>query len=62
MYNQNCQCWCSVKCGFRDKVAKDSPIWVDKDNYGKYCYCKQWDYDHYEDNCVKGRNIPEPEQ
>lgn len=56
----NCYCWCSVKCGWRKKTAQDRPVYIENDPYGKHCYCKQWDYDHYEDNCIKGKNIPQP--
>ncbi len=52
-----CKCWCSVKCGYRDKNASDRPIYVEDDKNGKGCYCKQWDYDHYVDNCVEHKNI-----
>lgn len=57
----NCQCWCSVKCGWRDKKEGDHPIYVKNDPNGKHCYCKQWDFDHYEDNCVQGKHIPQPQ-
>ncbi len=57
----NCECWCSVKCGFRKKNSSDNPIYIENDPNGKYCYCKQWDYDHYEDNCILKENIKEPE-
>lgn len=56
----NCQCWCSRKCGFRKKEASDQPVYIENDRYGKHCYCNQWDYDHYEDNCVNGMNVQEP--
>src|SRR6201984_2963687 len=56
----NCQCWCSVKCGYRDKTKDDHPVWIENDPNGKGCYCKQWDHDHYEDNCVKGMKLKEP--
>lgn len=56
----DCQCWCSVKCGYRKKTASDHPVYVEDDPNGKHCYCKQWDIDHYEDNCVKGKKIKEP--
>lgn len=56
----NCACWCSVKCGWRKKRPDDHPVYIEKDPHGKHCYCKQWDFDHYEDNCVKGKNISEP--
>ncbi len=56
----NCQCWCSVKCGFRKKKADDHPVYVENDPNGKFCYCKQWDADHYEENCVEGKKVEEP--
>lgn len=46
----NCQCYCSVKCGFRDKTSDDRPVYVQDDPNGKYCYCKQWDLDNYKSN------------
>lgn len=55
-----CLCWCSVKCGWRKKTPDDHPVYIENDPYGKYCYCKQWDFDHYEDNCIKGRNVKQP--
>lgn len=58
--NSKCQCWCSQKCGFRKKEASDNPLYVENDPNGKFCYCKQWDLDLYEDNCVQGKNIPQP--
>lgn len=45
--NQNCQCYCSEKGSFRDKVADDKPAYVENDPNGVYCYCKQWDLDKY---------------
>lgn len=56
----DCLCWCSVKCGYRKKTAADHPVYIENDPNGKYCYCKQWDYDHYQDNCVLHKNIKEP--
>lgn len=41
-----CQCWCSHKCGPRDKEEDDNPVYVNDDPYGNYCYCKQWDLDN----------------
>ena len=58
----NCMCWCSVKCGFRKKTPQDMPVFVDDDSNGKHCYCKQWDLDHYEDNCIEHKNLKEPVQ
>ena len=56
----NCQCWCSQICGYRKKVKRDSPVYVEDDPNGKFCYCKQWDVDHYEENCIEGKKVPEP--
>jgi hypothetical protein len=50
----DCMCWCSVECSYRKKNASDRPIYVENDPNGKYCYCKQWDYDHYQD-CKNGK-------
>lgn len=58
--NANCRCWCSVKCGYRQKTASDSPVYVEKDANGKFCYCKQWDLDRYQDNCEMNKKIPQP--
>lgn len=49
--NKDCQCYCSKKCGFRDKTDDDREVYVENDPNGKYCYCKQWDLDNYEINC-----------
>ncbi len=56
----NCKCWCSVKCDWRVKVAGDKPVYIENDPNGKFCYCNQWDYDHYRDNCIEHKHIPEP--
>ncbi len=42
--NPKCQCYCSVKCGPRDKKSTDNPIWVEKDNLGHHCYCADRDW------------------
>ena len=60
MNNSKCECWCSRKCGFRSKKPDDSPIYMKDDPNGKNCYCKQWDYDYYEENCVEGKKMPQP--
>lgn len=57
----NCKCWCSVQCDYRKKTADDNPVYVENDPNGKYCYCKQWDLDNYEDRCVLGKDIKQPE-
>jgi hypothetical protein len=56
----NCLCWCSQICNWRKKTPEDHPVYIENDPYGKFCYCKQWDFDHYEDNCIYGRNVQEP--
>ncbi len=58
--DSKCQCWCSQKCGWRDKTSKDKPVYIETDSNGKYCYCNQWDYDHYEGNCIRGEHVKEP--
>src|SRR5947207_2571995 len=58
--DSNCRCWCSQICNWRKKTSEDHPVFIEKDPNGKFCYCKQWDYDHYEDNCIKGLKIKEP--
>lgn len=45
--NNSCQCYCSWKCGPRDKQPDDKPIYVENDPAGIYCYCKQRDLDNY---------------
>lgn len=45
--NNPCQCYCSWKCGPRDKQPDDKPVYVENDPAGIYCYCKQRDLDHY---------------
>lgn len=59
--NPDCHCWCSQICGWRKKTASDHPVYIENDPYGKHCYCKLWDYEHYEDNCINRKNIKEPE-
>jgi hypothetical protein len=44
--NNACKCWCSHKCGPRDKEPEDSPVYVNDDKYGNYCYCKPWDLEN----------------
>ena len=56
----NCYCWCSQKCGWRKKTAEDHPVYIENDPYGKFCYCKQWDFDYYKDNCINGKNVQQP--
>lgn len=56
----DCLCWCSQICGWRKKTPEDHPVFIENDPYGKFCYCKQWDFDHYEDNCIYHRNVQEP--
>lgn len=45
--NDDCQCYCSVKCGFRDKTEDDRPVYIENDPNGKNCYCKEWDHKNY---------------
>lgn len=56
----NCYCWCSQICNWRKKTESDHPVYIANDPYGKFCYCKQWDYDHYEDNCINKKNVKQP--
>lgn len=58
--NPDCLCWCSQICNWRKKTDKDHPVYIENDPHGKFCYCKQWDYDHYEDNCILHKGILEP--
>lgn len=50
--NNPCKCYCSHKCGPRDKKADDRPIWIENDPEGNFCYCKQWDLDNYKKRCA----------
>lgn len=45
--DQNCQCYCSEKGGFRDKVENDRPVYIENDTNNVNCYCKQWDLNRY---------------
>ncbi len=56
----NCKCWCSHKCGPRDKEADDSPVYVNDDKHGNFCYCKQWDLDNVGRCIVKPNANAEP--
>ena len=60
--DKNCQCWCSVKCGFRDKKSDDRPVYVENDSNGKHCYCKQWDLDNYDMKCANPSNTDDSMQ
>ena len=46
--NSTCQCYCSRKCGFRERESNDKPVYLENDPAGHHCYCKQWDLDNYE--------------
>jgi hypothetical protein len=56
----DCLCWCSQICNWRKKTASDNPVYIENDPNGKFCYCKQWDYDYYEDNCILHKGIKQP--
>lgn len=45
--DSNCQCYCSRKCGYREKEVDDAPIYIKNDPTGIKCWCKQWDKDNY---------------
>lgn len=51
-----CKCWCSHKCGPRNKVKDDKPVFLMSDPNGNYCYCNQWDLDNYDRCKVKENN------
>gem|GEM_PF-1948739 len=52
--DKNCLCYCSRKCGPREKQSDDAPVYVENDPNGKYCYCKPWDRDKFEEQmCAK---------
>ena len=56
----NCLCWCSQICNWRKKTPDDHPVYIENDPYGKFCYCKQWDFDHYKDNCLDKKDVMQP--
>ncbi len=62
--NNSCQCYCSVKCGYRDKDQdKDNPVYVEKGiqigNELVHCFCKQDDLDDVQIGvCVDGKISP----
>lgn len=55
-----CLCWCSQGCGYRKKTNADNPIYIEDDSNGKHCYCKQWDLDYYDANCIQKQKIQQP--
>jgi hypothetical protein len=58
--NPHCKCWCSQVCGYRKKQENDSPRYIQNDPNGKFCYCKQWDIDLYDENCINGEGVSQP--
>lgn len=58
--NDDCQCYCSMKCGFRDKTDDDRPVYIENDPNGKHCYCKQWDLDNYQERDCAAKEAAEP--
>lgn len=40
--DEACLCYCSVKCGFREKTDEDRPVVKEG-----VCFCKDWDYDNF---------------
>ncbi|MBS0628824.1 MAG: hypothetical protein JSS30_01205 [Verrucomicrobia bacterium] len=56
----DCLCWCSQLCNWRKKTPEDHPVYIEDDPNGKHCYCKQWDYDNYEANCVEHKGVEQP--
>lgn len=56
----DCLCWCSQICNWRKKTAQDHPVYIENDPHGKFCYCKQWDFDYYEDNCILHKDVKQP--
>jgi hypothetical protein len=54
--DNSCQCFCSGICAPRDKEEKDSPIYVENDPEGHYCYCKPWDMETYYERCADKLN------
>jgi hypothetical protein len=54
--NNPCKCYCSVKCGERDKEDKDNPRIeaLPGDPMGKRCFCADRDVALFEENkCVE---------
>lgn len=58
--DRDCLCWCSQICNFRKKTSNDHPFWVENDPNGKFCYCKKWDWEHYDNNCILHKGDKEP--
>lgn len=58
--DKDCLCWCSQLCNFRKKTSQDRPQYVENDSNGKFCYCKQWDIDNYNNNCILKKNVKQP--
>lgn len=54
-------CYCSQSCSWRDKQEGDNPQYIEDDEKGHHCYCKQWDKDLYEANCEQSMDVPQPE-
>lgn len=52
--DKSCKCWCSVKCGPREKGVADNvvdtPRWNEEH---KKCFCQDRDEDMYIEHCVK---------
>ncbi len=43
--NNNCLCYCGFKPGPRKKIADDTLLFIEDDEFGHHCYCKQRDID-----------------
>lgn len=45
----SCQCYCSVKCGYRDKKPGiDNPVYIEEGIDGIHCFCKETDLREFE--------------
>ncbi|CAN5144890.1 hypothetical protein BH09DEP1_BH09DEP1_7600 [soil metagenome] len=55
-----CKCWCSHKCGPREKVKDDKPVFFMSDPYGHYCYCNEWDVKNIDRCNVKNASEDAP--
>jgi hypothetical protein len=58
LYDENCLCYCSHICGFREKTSEDNPVYVPNDPYGIFCYCKPWDKEQFQNRgCARKERL-----
>ena len=57
----SCQCYCSVKCGYRDKKPGiDKPVYIKEGINGVHCFCKEADLKEYENGVCRNKNKKSP--